>query len=694
MSSSLTWTLASDASSFEVSSADHLLQIMSLGTLFTDTGDSPPDYLSPSFVQTVDINLASFSSQIIPIGTDAAPFTGTYNGSGFRVANWSYTGTLTDSGLFGYCFGATLKNITLSGVWDLNTTLRGGFLVSYMLGTADTDRDAYIYNISAEFESGTSLVSTGTQVRCATLIAFARFSVIQGISLSGVISVCSSAGHIAGVISEPNYCDIYMVRNIATFETPLIGRGVGGVVNKMIYCNASYIMNAMVGDIETNNILYSTAGVVMECWGLSSNVIDVFVNSMTGNIQEGGSVGGVVAYLKGAGPMSRFANYMNGYTEYAITDRLVSGSIDNCIVATSGSVENISATVYKDTSFGMTVTGNDLSTNSPPTGWTIHPDFPDLPYVPFSGTDVGGNTYNWEFVFPNVSGKAQYSAYTELTISSGPVISVPLRLEVDLPVNGTTFYVSYFDTSTSTAFIDPSLTVVDSEAALVYDLTGTYQKFPAPISVTTYTHLADVVWFAVESASIYQLKQDGVVLKTVQATVESEFAAIVQGLTPETTYVFDLYTDLDGFVTPARTVSGTTPALSAFNVGLLLGRISNDLTLLNSTAFEDVTSSGPYLRDALTTGDVVNTNLGKLEFVADAGQIDLNREEAPPARFLTAFDPNSGAGQSLNLLLPDGVTTSVMTYNESQNQVVLNSESRGVGEYFVVDSFKVSVREV
>lgn len=77
---SLTWIL-DDSSRHEVSFKEHLLQIMNGGSLYTDTGSAPVDYLSSSYIQTADIDLAG--ETVIPIGTETSPFAGAYDGGNF-----------------------------------------------------------------------------------------------------------------------------------------------------------------------------------------------------------------------------------------------------------------------------------------------------------------------------------------------------------------------------------------------------------------------------------------------------------------------------------------------------------------------------------------------------------------------------------------------------------------------------------
>ena len=99
----VTWTQDGN-SSYEVSSVEHLKQLMHKGTLYTDAGTFPADYWAAgtSYIQTVDIDLLGDSTDIKPIGFGADFFYGTYDGDEFTISNWSYIdpafGTDTENG--------------------------------------------------------------------------------------------------------------------------------------------------------------------------------------------------------------------------------------------------------------------------------------------------------------------------------------------------------------------------------------------------------------------------------------------------------------------------------------------------------------------------------------------------------------------------------------------------------------------
>ncbi len=70
--------------------------------------------LSDNYILNNDITL---TKEWVPIGNDKNPFTGTFDGNGFKIINLKITDkNAVYVGLFGYAKGATICNITLQNV--------------------------------------------------------------------------------------------------------------------------------------------------------------------------------------------------------------------------------------------------------------------------------------------------------------------------------------------------------------------------------------------------------------------------------------------------------------------------------------------------------------------------------------------------------------------------------------------------
>lgn len=92
MATTVTWVLDAN-SKYEVSSREHLIQIMHDGAIYTNAGDvpTPPDNLwgRADYIQTADIDLLGDSTNIRSMGY-SSNWVGEYDGNGFTVSNWVY----------------------------------------------------------------------------------------------------------------------------------------------------------------------------------------------------------------------------------------------------------------------------------------------------------------------------------------------------------------------------------------------------------------------------------------------------------------------------------------------------------------------------------------------------------------------------------------------------------------------------
>ena len=79
---------------------------------------------------TTDIDLSSFTSNsLAPIASSSSPFTGRFDGNGFRLSNWTYSDTAQDDvGLFAVLgTGSQVLNLTLEG-FNVSGKQRAGSL--------------------------------------------------------------------------------------------------------------------------------------------------------------------------------------------------------------------------------------------------------------------------------------------------------------------------------------------------------------------------------------------------------------------------------------------------------------------------------------------------------------------------------------------------------------------------------------
>ena len=209
------WVVDTDGR-FEVSSPAHLVQIMHSGEKYTDAGDAPANYLvaATSYIQTVDIDLKNYHSDIVPIGGgDSGRFEATYDGGGHEISNWElHEGSHRRiySAMIGRMSGGgTVKHLRLTGVWK--NTGKGNtkaFLVGYLESNNDVIND-----VKTSFEEGTVL--SGSFQEVAGVIAGMNRGHISGCVVEGFIKISGhvhAAGGICGSLDHQGsitYCSNY-----------------------------------------------------------------------------------------------------------------------------------------------------------------------------------------------------------------------------------------------------------------------------------------------------------------------------------------------------------------------------------------------------------------------------------------------------------------------------------------------------
>ena len=484
----VTWIL-NGASKYEVSSREHLLQIMTRGSLYTDAGTPPSVYWSDDYEQTSDIDL-EFDTNITPIGSASGDaFNGTYDGGNFSISNWSldFDGVGPNYiGLFGHMNGGMLENIKLAGVW---TTSGISSWVGFLVGQA---LSATLRNIECTFEEGTMIDVNATYVGAFSGETF--FSNTYGITVRGFIDLNTfTAGFRGGILGRIRNGNHVGLRNTAVWTNGISGATVGGIVGELGGdSNLTYCMNSMVGDM-----MGTTCGGICgyNQRGGGTDPFNTFVNSMHGNITGTTHAGGVIGRIHcQSGNLNLFdvTNYMTGTivstngtsggliglvthessNTCTISNSVVAmnGSSDEAVVgsAGTGAIDTVSTKI--DASFGLTyTTGTYGSTTDVFTG-TTSTLLPELSYIQLVFTDDVSNPYEYEMVFGNVGGNATYSQYTHAIISKDDIAG-PIYIDFDLTGN-TTEYLTYIDFDASCAFTDASLTILDSSAQAVKDYDG------------------------------------------------------------------------------------------------------------------------------------------------------------------------------------------------------------------------------
>jgi hypothetical protein len=640
---SVLWTL--NNGSYEVSSKNHLLQIMHNGGLFQNAGPVPPNYRSVDFIQTADIDLESDITNIRVITI----FSGTYDGQGHRVSNWSCTALSgKGTGFFGHTSNATIRNMVLDGVWKTLGVNDGAFFAAHNTGS-------HFYNITTDFAPGTEI--TCTQDSLGGLFAYTGACTLQNITLGGTIDRFEGTAYTGGVVGFSGYSSgstFSYIRNIATFTAGIVNTGdnVGGVFGRVGHDDSlSYVINAMRGSIHGP---INTGGII---GNVDTVTLHHVCNSMIGDI-SGTKSSAIAAVVTGGGTPTHIVNYMTGDVNSGFVGTVTSTTFSSCIVAMTGATTYAafasghgSSQVLLDESYGVTYASSSGTVGAMDTStFETHPSF-DLPYWDISSLDNASNSVEWSFVFGNVGTTTNYDWIAK--VGSG----------VDTRFVGTNV-----------------LSVYD-----VYDEAQLLTTSPRAVSIAVTVLVGD--------ATAYRLTVQEAGSSTERVVVNN-FAdpnQTIDNLIPETEYTVRLYSTTGSeYILEAESVVTTlvnSPA--SFDVSDYGTEGNYNLSSLDP---ESVGLISDLFNDIFTTGDSIEISVpGKsvtkaVKFVNRGANVTITDTEA----LLAPFSNNAGAGQSITLILSDSSSVEVL-YDQTTEAITIGSDSYTSGESFVLDGRKATI---
>jgi len=349
-------------------------------------------------------------------------------------------------------------------------------------------------------------------------------------------------------------------------------------------------------------------------------------------------------------------------------------------VGIGSAVQSFVTNTTVNTNFGLAFTSDTVSTGTP-TGLLTNNEFTDLPYFDLVGTDVDGKSYDFEFVYANLSGNSSYSDYTHLVLHRGD-INTPYEVSYGLSSTNTTVYLTYANTQTMTVFPQAGLNATSAVTIVIPSLIdSTARAVNIPIVITE-----------VSGATSYQITYEGPTGGEVNA-IEGVTALEhnVTGLLPETLYTIRLYADTGGgYALQEETVVETLPNVAAnYDVSDFT---TDGVISLSSLPVSTLTNIAHVMTEIFNTGDIVNIavkgnlstsfiNLGDTLSIAEINGV------------LLPFEETTGAGQNVNVTLSDGTTTVAVDYDETVNSVTVDSVVYYPGDSFVMDGKKVTVIE-
>lgn len=241
------------------------------------------NYLSAHFRLEADIDLSGYTNWS-PIGSEAAPFTGSLDGDGHTIRGLYIDRATTDCvGLFGYIDGATLRNVTLEDAFVAGNSYVGG-LVGYM--NAGSVRGSNVGGLVGQNGGGTvaNSFSRGTVTLArggadaGGLIGYNSEGPVSGcFSLSRVGSedAVGTYGFLGGLIGGNSYGDVsncYAAGSVSVTSNAPNSR-VGGLIgNNSGSVTLCYAAGAVSGPNLTGGLVGRHEGSVIASYWNSDTI--------------------------------------------------------------------------------------------------------------------------------------------------------------------------------------------------------------------------------------------------------------------------------------------------------------------------------------------------------------------------------------------------------------------------------------
>lgn len=207
--------------------------------------------------QTADIDLANVA--FTPISSLAAPFTGTYDGGGYKISNLNIDWEAANAGLFGYLKGSTVKDIDVRAA-----TVKSS--ANYAAAIAGVLNGGTISGCRVDHESTISAGGRGS----GSIAGFVRAGTIDACASHALISAATDyAGGIAGYLNtnaasqqilvincafEPVYQDGKMAAaTLTTSSTSAHMGGIAGAANATDNMGQISVVNCYAYPLELNS---------------------------------------------------------------------------------------------------------------------------------------------------------------------------------------------------------------------------------------------------------------------------------------------------------------------------------------------------------------------------------------------------------------------------------------------------------
>jgi urease accessory protein UreF len=304
-----------------------------------------PAAQSSAYELTANINLSGTISPVI--GTSTSPFSGSFNGQGYTISNYSVIAQTSYVGLFGYASGAAITNFTLSvGSVSAAAFNYVGTAIGYASGSMTITNVAvtlsgaltgseYVGGFAGDLSLSTSGIVTGCSVSGSGSVTGSNLYVggFAGANTSGAVSLSYASIPVTSSYNNSN-ADVggftgynsSTVSNCyatgAVLDAASSAGNIGGFAgeNYSATINFSYSTSTVSGSGANSNSVgglvgYNYAGTVNNSYSTGNVSGNTDVGGLVGNNYAGtvdgsysssqttgaNAVGGLVGYVGGGG---------------------------------------------------------------------------------------------------------------------------------------------------------------------------------------------------------------------------------------------------------------------------------------------------------------------------------------------------------------------------------------------------------
>jgi hypothetical protein len=179
------------------------------------------DNLSGDYIQMTDLSLKTGGLGWLPIGTIELPFTGTYDGNGYEIANLKISRNTPCNGIFGACNNAIINNLNVYGIVS-TTNIYSGLLIGHCINTTINNcKSDGMNGLRSEGGIAGGLIGYANNSEILNCKVFARVYN----DTSAILPDTYGWGGLIGVAENNSY-----IYNCRFFSTVTGGEAVGGLI--------------------------------------------------------------------------------------------------------------------------------------------------------------------------------------------------------------------------------------------------------------------------------------------------------------------------------------------------------------------------------------------------------------------------------------------------------------------------------